>query len=266
MKLHYNVWYSVFDEGDAGNQGDTGNQGDAGNQGNGGGDGGQGKSFSQDEVNKFLAEDRRKHNTKLQEALNELNALKAKASLTNTERSELDGRIETLQNELLTKDQLAKKNEEKMRKDYQKTLEGLSTERDSWKTRYETETIVRSITDASIASGAINPKQIVAILRPNTRLVEVLDEEGKPNGELVPKVKFSDTDKDGNPITLELSVSDTVKRMTDMDDYLNLFVSTGSAGVGGNPRRSGGSKATLRDLAKSTEAYRAARKDGTIKF
>jgi hypothetical protein len=274
LMLRNRVWYNVYDDaaaagagagaGASAGAGAGGGAGDGAGAGSGG-SAGNTKQFTQEDVNKFLAADRRKHQEKIQNAMDELEALKTKATLTDEERTALEGRIETFKRELMTKEELAKKDREKLEKQYKDDQLKLSTERDNWKNRYVESTIVRAITDAAVLTKAFVPEQIVAIVRPMTRLVEELDSEGKPTGNLIPKVTLSDVDKTGKSVTLELSTAEAVKRMREMDRYLNLFQSEGVGGVGGITRKPGG-VVDLRELAKDPVKYREARQKGAINF
>jgi len=278
------VWYSVYEgEGDGGGSGDGGSGDGGGGTGNGdgsggadggggagdggsGGTGGKSKQFSQDDVNRFLASEKRKWKDQQQKAIDELEALRAKADLTDEERQQYDQRIETMKNELLTKEQLAAKEREKTTKAHQKEIEKLTGEVSNWKGRFTEATITRAITDAAVSNDAYVPGQIVAIVRPNTQLSEELDSEGKPTGNLVPIVTLKDKDKDGKPVTLKLSPKDAVKRMKEMDEYLNLFKGEGTGGLGGMNRGGSAKQTDLKNLAKDPAAYRKARKEGKVNF
>jgi hypothetical protein len=276
------IWYAVY-EGDGDGGGDGGGAGDGGTGdggsgtgsgdgtggsggGSGPGDGGKSKQFSQDDVNRFLASEKRKWKDQQQKAIDELEALRAKANLTDEERQQYDDRIEQMKNELLTKEQLTQKEREKAEKAYKKELEKLTGERDNWKGRFTEATITRAITDAAVSNDAYVPGQIVAIVRPATQLAEELDGEGKPTGNLVPIVELRDKDKDGKPVTLKLSPKDAVKRMKEMDEYLNLFKGEGTGGLGGMNRGGSAKQTDLKNLAKDPAAYRKARKEGKVTF
>lgn len=171
----------------------------------------------------------------------ELNALKAKTTLTGEERTEMETRIEQLSTDLMTKEEVATQNATKATQKYETDLKTIGDDRDHWKKEYTESTIYRSITDAAVANKAINPAQLVSILRDKASLVDVLDSEGRPTGNLETRVKFEDT-KDGQVVQLELTAADAMKRMTEQDSYLNLFQSSGTGGTGGN--NSGGKKNT----------------------
>lgn len=252
-----NPWTLVYEgEGDGGDggQGGEGGSGD-GDGGTGGGDGGnkggegegdknKNKTFTQEQVNKMLAEDRRKHKAQVDAHVAELERLKKLKGISDKDKADLQARIEELNNSVLTKEELARKNEEKIKGEHKRTVETLTTERDGWKKRYVDSTITRAITDEAVKAEAFSPSQIVALLKGSTRLAEVLDGEGNPvPDEFVAKVTLNDTDKEGKPVTLDLTVAEALKRMKDRtDEYGNLFKSGVSGGIGGSGNRGTGGK------------------------
>lgn len=267
MTVEYlNTWYNVFE-----NEGENTDAGTPPSEGGGeatppaseGGEEPKSKTFSQEEVNKILAQEKRKHQGVTQKALQEVEALRKKSSLTEKERHELDERVETLRTSLLTEQEKAKRNAEKLRQQHRERVTGLEAERDTWQKRYTDSTIQRSITDAAATNNAFNPRQIVAILGRDTRLAEELDTEGNPTGKLVPKVTFHDKNKEGKPVVLELSPDEAIKRMREIPEFLNLFKVEGTGGAGLRSQPSG-KKIDIRELAKDPVAYRKAKADGLI--
>lgn len=263
------IWIPIFDGADNGAGGADG----AGGAGNGTGDGKPAsgaaggapatKTFTQEQLDKIIEERVKRVKTQHGNAITELEALKAKAQLTQQERDELESRIDGMKTEFMTKEEIANREKSKIEKQLKDETERLTRETEGWKTRFTESTISRAITDAAVQHNAYAPKQVVALLRPNTFLAETLDEDGKPSGNLVPKVKFSDVDKDGKPVTLELEVVQAVKRMTELDEFLNLFKDSSSGGVGG----SNAAKGAPLDIKKMTpEQYRDARAKGKIVF
>ena len=224
-----------------------------------------GKTFTQEDLNKILATEKRKHLENQQKMVAELDALKEKSSLTSEQRKTLDQRIEALQDEMMTKEELASKEKQKMEQTHKKIVEDLQNEKESWRSRYTNSTIVRSITDAAATHDAYSPRQIVAILKTLTRLEDAIDTDGKATGDLVPKVKFPDIDKDGKPITLDLTPEAAVKRMSEIDEYLNLFKGKGTGGVGGSSGSGSGKPVDIVTLAKDPAKFREAKKAGKIK-
>ncbi len=215
--------------------------------------------FNQIQVNKMMAEEKRKAQKQVEATVAQLEQVKQSKTLSDKERGELQARIEEINNSLLTKEQLAAKERERLQGEHKKTTEQLATERDAWKSKYTDSTITRAILDEALEAEAYKPQQIVTLLKGNTRLVEVLDAESNPTGEFQAKVKMSDTDKDGKPQTLDLTVAEALKLMKGKaEDYGNLFKSgvAGGLGSGTNP---GGKKLKPEDM--TPEQYREARKN-----
>jgi chromosome segregation ATPase len=224
------------------------------------------KTYTQEQLNAMLAEDRKKHQSAIQNTLAEVEALKARSQLTQQERDELDARLQEMSRSLLTKEELAKKDLEKAQRKHKEELDTLSKERDSWKTRHETSTILRAIADAANDQQAFSSEQITAILQPNTRLVEVLD-DGRPTGQYKPIVKFSDFDSKGKPTELELSPAEAVKRMKEMEKYQNLFKIDSRGGVGGTNRSGLNGKMDAVSIAqRDMSEYMRLRREGKIKL
>jgi len=219
----------------------------------------------QQELNRLLSVEKKKAQVVAQKAIEEASAMRAKVQLTAKENQEYDARIEQLRTELLTKEEQGKLAADKTRKLNKAEKDALTEERDYWRKEFTDSTIQRSLTDAAASNNAFSPRQIVAILGPNTQLAEVLDSEGKPTGRLEPKVRYQANDKEGKSVTLDLTPADAIKRMKDEDEYLNLFRGEGAGGAGLRSQP-GGRKPDLTELAKDPLAYRKARKSGQVHF
>ena len=217
----------------------------------------------QEHINSLLAEERRKQQESLQKAVAEVTALRTRVKLSDSERKDLDKRLEVIQQETLTKGELSKREHEKALNKLQTERDDVTKDRDSWKTRFVDTQINNTIMQAATSGKAYNPRQFLAILKPQTQLEEVCDSEGNPTGDFVPKVTFQDVDKEKKPITLKLSVEDALKRMADMDEFANLFANEGSGGLG---HRSPGSHqdTDITALASDAKKYRAAKEKGLI--
>lgn len=214
------------------------------------------KTFTQEELNRILAEEKRK-------SLKQLEDLKKAKGLTDKEKSDLSTRIEELQNQLLTKEQLAAKEKEKRDREHDEKLQQLTAEKNTWQERYVKTTITTAIVGEASRQEAFDSDALIALLGPDTRLVEVTDGEGNATGDYEPRVKFKDIDeKEKKPVVLDLTVEQAVKRMKDMPKFGYLFKSTAAGGLGGNSGAGKGSKA---DPAKMThEQYLKYRKENGI--
>lgn len=217
------------------------------------------KTFTQDELNKILADDRKKHQAQNQKVVLELENLKKSKTLTDKQKEELQTRIDEINNAMMTKEQLAAKDKEKLEKTYKEQLNSVTGERDTWKNRFTNSTINNVIIREAAVADAFDPDSLIALLGPNTRLAEDQDGEGAPLGTFTPKVKFNDTDKEGKQVTLDLTIPEAVKRMKDIPKYGYLFKNTAVGGLGGNSGAGGpGKKPNVKDM--SVSQYREHRK------
>lgn len=220
------------------------------------------KTFSQAEVNTMLAKQKTTMQKAQTETIEELEALKAKAELTTTERNDLETRIKGMKTANMTAEELTKQERRQTDTEHATQVETLTGDRDSWKNRYTTETINRSITDASVEHDALVPEQIIAILQPGTQLEEVLDGEGKKTGQYVPQVSFEVMDEEsGESKILKLTVSKAVEKMREISKYQNLFKIEGQGGLGqyNKTGNKGGGQVDIKKLAQDPKAYREAR-------
>ncbi len=198
------------------------------------------KTFTQEELNSILAKEKRSFEERNQKLINDLKAIQESASMTAQEKQNLETQIEELQKVTMTKEELAQREQAKAKKLYEDNLKTLEAEATSWRSRYSRETIARAITDEAIIAGGFAPSQFVEILEKRSKLAPILGEDGKPTGNFITKVSFDDIDKDQKPVTLELTVPETIKRMKEIPDrFGNLFKSGANGGVGGSNNSSG---------------------------
>ncbi|KKN19235.1 hypothetical protein LCGC14_0947800 [marine sediment metagenome] len=191
-------------------------------------------SFTQEEVNTFLAKEKRKTQDAQKQLALKLQEYKKSAQLSGDEKGDLEKQIEDLQKQYMTVEERGRQTSEKASKKHKKELDDASSERDTWKTRYTQSTIQASIAQAAVTNKAIAVDQISAMLRPAAKLTEKLDEQGKPTGVFEPRVDFQDMDKDEKPIMLDLSIDQAVKRMSELSQYGNLFQGNKTGGLGGS--------------------------------
>lgn len=218
------------------------------------------KAVPQSEVNRILAAERKKWEAKNRQTVQQLETLKANVTLTEKQKNELEQRIESLNDQFLSKDELAKKEQLKIEQKYSLEKESLAKERDTWRTRYQGETLQRAIQDAAVANEAYSPSQLVDMLSTKAALVEDMDEQGAMLGSFTPRVKIPSVDKDGKPMVLDLTVSEAIKHMKETPEkYGNLFKSGAQGGLGASTRP--GKRTTAEDIAAMSPAeYRKLRK------
>lgn len=217
----------------------------------------------QEELNTIMSSNRRGLNQKNQELVTQLQSLRDEAQMSTEAKDELEARIEELQTQYMGKEEIAKRDAGKAAKDHAVAIEKITSDATKWQGLYVTSTTQRALLDAAVVGEAIAPAQIVAMLGQNTHIVEVLDDAGQGSGNYKPIVKFNDTNDDGNPVILDLSPSDAIKRMKELPDmYGNLFKGDASGGLGGGAG-AGGKKdlpPKLSELLKDPVKYQEWRK------
>lgn len=243
---------------DSGNADGTGtNDGGNGGAGSGTGDGAQ-KTFTQQELENVVAQERKKFEQTTRKTIQELENLKKLSGTSEAAKASLEQRITELNETLMTKEELARKEKERLTNEFQHKLKTTEEERQTWENRYKSSTAQREILDAAIKNQAFDPEQIEAFLSPKARVVEIMDDAGNPTGNFTTKVKINTTGKDGKPVTLDVSVEEAVKNMRETPDrFGNLFKDLSSGGTGGTGGN--GPKGPLDVTKMSPEQYRAQR-------
>lgn len=215
------------------------------------------KTFTQEDVNRIMAEEKRKTQANLKAINDELTNLRSSAQLTEEERNTLSSRIAELEQQTMTKDEMARRDTEKLKKAADEQVKALTTERDSYRGLFESNLIDAQLAAAATAHKALSVEQISAFLKGNTK-VKYVNENGVPNYQV--EVSLPDKDKDGRPITLTASPDEVIKRMKDLPDrFGNLFINESNAGLGGNNSQGRGSSPPEFRPGMSMEEYKKIR-------
>lgn len=218
-------------------------------------------TLSQKKVDEILAKEKRKHQAELQKSIEQLEQLKKAKGLTEEERQGLETRIEELNGQLLTKDQLLTREREKLTKEAKEREEKLTGESKRNWSLFENASIGYAISSEAAKAEAFNVDQIALVLKPITALVEDKDSAGQGLGTYTPRVKFPDTDQKGAKIVLDLTVAEAVKRMKELPaQYGNLFKSGVAGGLGASGGTGGGKGHDANNPPKDPVAYREWRK------
>ena len=191
-----------------------------------------------------MAEERRKLQAKNDQLITQLETQKNVAGTTAAEKLALESKIEGLKGEFATKDELTQRETSRKLKELEDKVKTEAAEKATWKQRFEANKRRVDLTHAAAIGEAFDAEQVVTILNPMTRLVEVVGEDNKPTGEYETRVKIQTTDKDGKPVTLDLDPVAAVKQLKEMPEkYGNLFISRQAGGLGlGNHNRGAGKK------------------------
>ena len=199
------------------------------------------RTFTQEELNKFLADDRRKHLKKYETLETSYQQLLENQSLSKEERGKLEESLENLRAQYRTKEQQSAHERKQLEEEFTVRLDDVQQRAELWQQRYTDSTIERSLQDAAISHESFSPSQIVTLLKPQTKMVEKTDEKGHGRGEFAPMVDFPDKDPDtGEPIMTQRTSEEAVKRMKELPElYGNLFKSGVVSGIGGNSATGG---------------------------
>jgi uncharacterized protein (DUF3084 family) len=188
----------------------------------------------QAELNKMMAENRRSLTNQNQELVKQLETLRQNSQLTQEERDTLQVQITQLEEQYLSKEEIAKRESSKAQKAYEEKLSQAEGSVNQWRQRYADSTIHRAWQDAAISGKALKPAipQISEMFRHRTELVERIV-DGKPSGEYDAIVKFPDVNEEGNEVTLDMTPAEAVKRMKELPEkYGYLFEGAAKGGAG----------------------------------
>jgi len=222
-------------------------------------------NFTQDDVNRFLADDRRKHQERYKKLEASYQKMLKEGNLHKEQRHKMQQELEDLQKAFRTKEQQAEYERKQQAEKYKNDLAQATESVVKWEGMYKSSVIDRSLQDAAVSADAFNPGQIMSLLRPMTKMVELTDSEGIPTGGMTPKVDFEDIDeKTGERITTLRTPEEAVKRMRELPNlYGNLFKSNVVSGIGTGSATGGAApgKGSI-DVSRLTpEQYRRLRKE-----
>lgn len=235
------VWSPVYEgEDDKGKQGDDKNDG---------------KPLTQEQVNAIVAAERKKHEAHVNKLSTELEALKSRSNLTAQEREEMESRLLALKTESMSKEEKAKLALQTEQKKWEAENKTLKEAHEKANSKYREYRIQNDLVAAAAGAKAFNPRTVVALLRSDTDLVEVLGEDGKPTGDDAVKVKYKTKGADGKPVILELEPAEAIKRLSEDEEHAFMFQSSGSGG-GGNNNRGNTGKVSGEDLVANWDTFK----------
>lgn len=197
--------------------------------------GGTPKTFTQDEVNAIMKKEKDKAKVDREKTIQDLEKLQASVQLTEQQKQQMEQQIESLRSQNMTTEEQARRAKEKLENDFKGQLAQTQAEKDRWAADYQNLKIGYEINTAAAQNGVLDNsvRFVEALLRPQTRLVPDLGDDGKPNGEHTAKVRFQDVDKNGKPVIVDYTIPEAVKRMKEKpDEYGNLFRATTAGGAG----------------------------------
>lgn len=229
--------------GDEGGDGGTAGGAGTGGAGTGGaGTGGAGaagstppaKSFTQTDVDAIINKRFAKEKSEKEALIAQLENFKQSAGLSAKEKEDLSKQIEDMQNSLLTKDQQAANEKKNLEKKWSEENKKAKEEIENWKNRFTRSTTIRALKDAERSVGVQEEGQLVLMFENRTRLEEEKDDEGKPTGDFIAKLKFDAKDEEGKKITFDLPVEEAFMKMRELGLHKNIFKHEAKPGTGEN--------------------------------
>jgi len=220
-----------------------------GDEGEGTGDGqeqgqGQGSQNSlfngdqQKELNRILAEEKRKLRQKYEEPYkhleNDYQKLLQDKSLSDEQRGDYEKKLEEIQARQRTKEQQILHDRKQSEEQFQSRIGELEESAKTWEQRYTESTINRELQAAAVNNDAFNPEQIVVQLKSQTALVDQLDAQGKPTGNLVPMVNMMvKNEESGANEMLQMTPDEAVEHMKkNPERWGNFFKNNIREGIG----------------------------------
>jgi hypothetical protein len=201
-----------------------------------------GKVFTQDDLNRVLAEDRRKHQVQIKEQAEKLEGVLKSSQLTEQDRKVLQENLVALQGQLRSSEAAAAKEKQELEQAFQVKLVESEKKTQIWEGLYRESTVQRSLQDAAVKNDAWQPSQIVTLLKPLTKLVEGVDPvTNRPNGNYEVKVVMFDVNpKTGQQEEMTRTPEEAVARMKEIPEtYGNLFKSGVVSGIGSSSATGG---------------------------
>jgi len=226
----------------------------------------QTKDFSQDDLNRFLADDRRKHQDRYTKLEMSFKGILEDKNLQKEQRAKLEGELADLQKAHRTKDQQAEYERKQERERFKSELEVTQDAAVKWENLYKSSIVDRSLQDAAVSAEAFNPGQIVGLLRPLTKMQKEQDLEGNGTGAYTPLIDFPDIDETTGEHVISLRTPEqAVQRMKELPElHGNLFRPNVVSGVGSGSATGGvqsGDGGRVDPTKLSDEQYRKMRED-----
>jgi len=196
---------------------------------------GSGKTFTQDDVNRIVAADRRKLEEALKKTEKQYQDLLASQSLTEQERKALQANLEMVQGQLRSKEEQLLLEKKQIEEAYANKMQEMEKKSSHFETLYRDSTIERALQDAAVKHEAWSPSQVVSLLRQQTKMIEETDPKtGKLTGKYKPMVEMLALNTTtGEMETKAYTPEDAVKKMKDTPDtWGNLFKSGVVSGIG----------------------------------
>lgn len=198
------------------------------------------KTFTKAELEAAVNAERQKVQKTINEQVTQLKTLQQSTNLTAQEKKELQERIGHLESEVMTKEELAKREQTQLAERFTNELKQTKAEKEIWENRFKASTIHQSIMSAAVdpTTDAHDPNIFNVLLASSAVLIEGKDAQGKPTGNFEVKIKKTKVE-DGVTKELLYSPREAIGLMKEDKSFGYLFRNGDKAGAGlnnnGNP-------------------------------
>jgi hypothetical protein len=199
-----------------------------------------GSTFTQDQVNTFLAKEKRKWLKEKESLVSQVEELTKNTSMSEQDRASWDAKIKQIRDESENKIIEQSKKIKKLQGQFETTVKEKDDEINKYKSLFINTSIKREISDAAIHHKAFNPRQIVDLLAPRAEYRPILDDEGKETGQYETWIKGVETkdEKTGKSVIIDMKAIDAIATLNESDP--NLFKPNLVGGLQLNPSKGSG--------------------------
>ena len=227
------------------------------------------ETFTQIQLNEYLATDRRKHEAATKKVADQAKAMEqrlekmiADKQTSDAQRAGLESDLEDFRASQRSEEEQREHVALKAKEAHDNEVKELTEAAGTWETLYKQSTIKRTLTDAAVKHDAFNPKQIVALLEQKTEMRPVKEADGVtviPN-KFEARTAIDVREEDGTILTAWKTPSEAVEGMkNDPDEDGNLFRNAVLAGIGGGTAATTGKNSAGVDPSKLSIEEKARR-------
>ena len=179
--------------------------------------------------------------------LAQYNDLLENHKLTDAQRADLQDKVDKLEAQVLTADELAAKKIKQAKEEAETEKAKTKAEADKFLKLFTDSQIKAALLGAAQEAGAFSAEQIYGLLSGRTVLEETRDDDGKPTGTYVPKTTVITLDGDKR-IEKTLPAAEAVKAFLGLPENKNLVNST--AHPGGGARQGGAANGAVKSISR----------------
>ncbi len=192
-------------------------------------------TFTKEELEKAVTAERAKVQKTINDQVTQLKTLQQSTSLTAQEKSQLQERIGQLESEVMTKEELARREANQLQERFNNELKETKAQREIWENRYRTSTVQQAIMSAAAdpLMDTHSPDIFNVLLAPQAVLIEGKDAQGKPTGNFEVKIKKTKIE-DGVTKELLFSPREAISLMKEDKSFAYLFRNSANPGAGLN--------------------------------